>query len=109
VGLILVVFFFSSRGRHTSFSRDWSSDVCSSDLDDVRRYIQRWVFEHEYRAPERIKEYALGAGLTEEEWDLWLKLSTPGAPEYILQRDDYFCVRYGILTTGRVPAGEVTA
>src|SRR5690606_41056505 len=26
--------FFSSRGRHTSFSRDWSSDVCSSDLVD---------------------------------------------------------------------------
>src|SRR5690606_40003738 len=29
-------FFFSSRRRHTRFSRDWSSDVCSSDLaDDV--------------------------------------------------------------------------
>src|SRR5690606_39348331 len=27
-----VFFFFSSRRRHTSFSRDWSSDVCSSDL-----------------------------------------------------------------------------
>src|SRR6266436_7505890 len=26
------VFFFSSRRRHTSCSRDWSSDVCSSDL-----------------------------------------------------------------------------
>src|SRR5690606_40614374 len=25
-------FFFSSRRRHTMFSRDWSSDVCSSDL-----------------------------------------------------------------------------
>src|SRR5436309_1146636 len=25
-------FFISSRRRHTSFSRDWSSDVCSSDL-----------------------------------------------------------------------------
>src|SRR5699024_1214683 len=25
-------FFFSSRGRHTSSKRDWSSDVCSSDL-----------------------------------------------------------------------------
>src|SRR5690606_40958264 len=25
-------FFFSSSRRHTSFSRDWSSDVCSSDL-----------------------------------------------------------------------------
>src|SRR5690606_40199148 len=27
-----VFFFFSSRRRHTRFSRDWSSDVCSSDL-----------------------------------------------------------------------------
>src|SRR5690606_20867580 len=26
---------FSSRRRHTSFSRDWSSDVCSSDLADT--------------------------------------------------------------------------
>src|SRR5690606_40470839 len=25
-------YFFSSRRRHTRFSRDWSSDVCSSDL-----------------------------------------------------------------------------
>src|SRR5690606_39621070 len=30
--LIVSVFFFSSRRRHTRFSRDWSSDVCSSDL-----------------------------------------------------------------------------
>src|SRR5206468_9873181 len=34
-------FFFSSRRRHTRSDRDWSSDVCSSDLaardrDDVR-------------------------------------------------------------------------
>src|SRR6266511_4986360 len=28
-------FFFSSRRRHTRFSRDWSSDVCSSDLRRV--------------------------------------------------------------------------
>src|SRR5690606_15779169 len=28
----LLSFFFSSRRRHTRFSRDWSSDVCSSDL-----------------------------------------------------------------------------
>src|SRR5256884_7227932 len=27
------LFFFSSRRRHTRCSRDWSSDVCSSDLD----------------------------------------------------------------------------
>src|SRR5690606_40493274 len=28
-----IFFFFSSRRRHTRFSRDWSSDVCSSDLN----------------------------------------------------------------------------
>src|SRR5699024_11699797 len=28
----LVFFFFSSRRRHTRSKRDWSSDVCSSDL-----------------------------------------------------------------------------
>src|SRR5690606_40734265 len=26
------LYFFASRRRHTRFSRDWSSDVCSSDL-----------------------------------------------------------------------------
>src|SRR3712207_8041405 len=30
---VLLVFFFSSRRRHTRYWRDWSSDVCSSDLD----------------------------------------------------------------------------
>src|SRR5687768_18408646 len=30
--LITIKFFFSSRRRHTICSRDWSSDVCSSDL-----------------------------------------------------------------------------
>src|SRR5256886_8590572 len=30
---VLVFFFFSSRRRHTRFDCDWSSDVCSSDLD----------------------------------------------------------------------------
>src|SRR5207253_7261758 len=29
-------FFFSSRRRHTRWPRDWSSDVCSSDLFFVR-------------------------------------------------------------------------
>src|SRR5690606_41095356 len=30
--LFFLDFFFSSRRRHTRFSPDWSSDVCSSDL-----------------------------------------------------------------------------
>src|SRR5215510_11088308 len=31
-----VCFFFSSRRRHTRWPRDWSSDVCSSDLIRTR-------------------------------------------------------------------------
>src|SRR5690606_41165246 len=44
-----VEFFFSSRRRHTRFSRDWSSDVCSSDLGDQRleRVRQTAVIENE--------------------------------------------------------------
>src|SRR3712207_7823304 len=39
-----ILFFFSSRRRHTRYWRDWSSDVCSSDLvipgnDDAIRSI----------------------------------------------------------------------
>src|SRR5699024_5750408 len=32
---LLYGFFFSSRSRHTRSKRDWSSDVCSSDLDQM--------------------------------------------------------------------------
>src|SRR5690349_23725689 len=32
-------FFFSSRRRHTRSLRDWSSDVCSSDLDEGRPHV----------------------------------------------------------------------
>src|SRR5207249_8761285 len=32
-------FFFSSRRRHTRSKRDWSSDVCSSDLDATQTVL----------------------------------------------------------------------
>src|SRR5690606_41073306 len=41
-------FFFSSRRRHTRFSRDWSSDVCSSDL---RLLLGAATPEHEFIDP----------------------------------------------------------
>src|SRR5690606_39629009 len=46
--LCLFFFFFSSRRRHTRFSRDWSSDVCSSDLStviiaDILRIFQEFI------------------------------------------------------------------
>src|SRR5699024_12024357 len=35
--LVVSLFFFSSRRRHTRSKRDWSSDVCSSDLGKFSR------------------------------------------------------------------------
>src|SRR3712207_1181151 len=35
IDILLDYFFFSSRRRHTRYWRDWSSDVCSSDLLDT--------------------------------------------------------------------------
>src|SRR5699024_11766335 len=37
--LLVILFFFSSRRRHTRSKRDWSSDVCSSDLRDIHDYF----------------------------------------------------------------------
>src|SRR6266436_7945624 len=38
---MIVCFFFSSRRRHTRCSRDWSSDVCSSDLGRTNSILLR--------------------------------------------------------------------
>src|SRR5574340_1443097 len=41
----LLIFFFSSRRRHTRSFGDWSSDVCSSDLRPlVELYLEPGVF-----------------------------------------------------------------
>src|SRR6266513_4050600 len=37
-----LIFLFSSRRRHTRSKRDWSSDVCSSDLDGDRFVPVGW-------------------------------------------------------------------
>src|SRR6266576_6245583 len=53
---LVIFFFFSSRGRHTRSLRDWSSDVCSSDLTGARqRHVAR-----RYRACD--VDAALGIG-----------------------------------------------
>src|SRR6266704_5220990 len=39
-------FFFSSRRRHTRAKRDWSSDVCSSDLHRRRKPLPTLALEH---------------------------------------------------------------
>src|SRR5438105_7350389 len=50
---LLRSFFFSSRRRHTRSTRDWSSDVCSSDLAETARAqgafwpMHDLLFEHQ--------------------------------------------------------------
>src|SRR2546429_6389081 len=54
-----VVFFFSSRRRHTRCSRDWSSDVCSSDLvhEAGRKAAPRLAAGAQPRAQRRRPRY----------------------------------------------------
>src|SRR6266508_5696837 len=50
----MVVFFFSSRRRHTRWPRDWSSDVCSSDLDRaLPRALARILALDDFEEPAR--------------------------------------------------------
>src|ERR1039457_7740543 len=45
--LLYVLFFFSSRRRHTRLQGDWSSDVCSSDLrkgTSKSKHLRRFIF-----------------------------------------------------------------
>src|SRR5690606_40833619 len=60
-----LVFFFSSRRRHTRFSRDWSSDVCSSDLALVREMGQAY--------PELVRGEAMITETVELEEQRFLK------------------------------------
>src|SRR3712207_1399568 len=53
LGWIWLFFFFSSRRRHTRYWRDWSSDVCSSDLMGCGVEVaEDWV---EVRGTERLR------------------------------------------------------
>src|SRR5438128_5511327 len=52
------MFFFSSRRRHTRCYRDWSSDVCSSDLVRGRRLWKLYPVEFctAVEAPEQERQ-----------------------------------------------------
>src|SRR3712207_7795476 len=50
--MFIVLFFFSSRRRHTRYWRDWSSDVCSSDLKEgVNTRVQTAIWMQELAEP----------------------------------------------------------
>src|SRR2546430_7282491 len=70
-----VIFFFSSRRRHTRFDCDWSSDVCSSDLDTPGRWLAS-------RLEDRLRAvYATGCVVSEP------KVAPSGMATFLLQLD----------------------
>src|SRR2546426_11381460 len=54
---VVFFFFFSSRRRHTRLQGDWSSDVCSSDLNPAREYYLTDMVEILIRAGHKIDAY----------------------------------------------------
>src|SRR5438876_11929691 len=69
-------FFFSSRRRHTRWTGDWSSDVCSSDLwsaSTTRRAVADFAWTLLMATARRVVEadhYARSGRWTAWKWDL---------------------------------------
>src|SRR5699024_11733848 len=59
----IVIFFFSSRRRHTRSKRDWSSDVCSSDLRPLS-CANSWMGYPRSSASSSSLSLGLGTGRT---------------------------------------------
>src|SRR5690606_24028798 len=73
-------FLFSSRRRHTRFSRDWSSDVCSSDL------LGTTEKKRSSAAPD-IPALAETPGFEDVDINVWFGLYGPaGMPEAVVTR-----------------------
>src|SRR5690625_6661910 len=60
-------FFFSSRRRHTRWPRDWSSDVCSSDLDAAAA-----ILPDEENIPALAEPVPTSIPIKYSSFDIWL-------------------------------------
>src|SRR5947209_4571125 len=91
-------FFFSSRRRHTRYWRDWSSDVCSSDLFRLDPLVASVVLENQ-RA-------IVGFQLAQAAFKL-LERGFPGLDAGVRAAKRQK-LRRGIVRTGRVTQTDVT-
>src|SRR3712207_2851856 len=78
-------FFFSSRRRHTRYWRDWSSDVCSSDLR--RAGVHRRVEDDVLRALVVVGEAQVRALVEEPEVGAELGLLVPLGAQVLVAED----------------------
>src|SRR3712207_1171450 len=107
----MLFFFFSSRRRHTRYWRDWSSDVCSSDLAYFHAQFRRTnplPYKQDYTILDGVKgqgQYVgtyMAWGVNNTGW--WgegeIKFFMDGDEEYPTicgtGTEDYFCGSYNI-------------
>src|SRR5690349_24484240 len=103
------MFFFSSRSRHTRSLRDWSSDVCSSDLRRLRRprdragqrtsphlFVQLREFARDRNRSPRSEERRVGKECSARGAPYWYKqkLLTERSVKDAIPLEGDFCVAY---------------
>src|SRR6266702_7704922 len=88
---MIIFFCFSSRRRHTRWPRDWSSDVCSSDLSrsvDGHWALVRWPVDSPDAAAVLLET---GGSIADVVWtsggELWFVADPTGIPQAYRWRD----------------------
>src|SRR2546430_6806394 len=96
-----IVFFFSSRRRHTRFDCDWSSDVCSSDL-----VLSALVMA---RPPHTLSPTQLFRGLRSEEHTSELQSQSNLVCRLLLEKKKTLPSSSTTLSSFRTPAAPTTS
>src|SRR5699024_12011443 len=81
------LFFFSGRRRHTRSKRDWSSDVCSSDLG-VFDFITHALTIYIQKRPRILSESVFMISLSVDEGQHQFLLYNGKLPDALLPSDD---------------------
>src|SRR5699024_12059964 len=87
-------FFFSSRRRHTRSKRDWSSDVCSSDLTNL--YLFYAPLPPPFHNPPHTPDVWLPISNTQQEYDM-VSIVPTFPPIYFDALIFLFCIATGQL------------
>src|ERR1019366_7621936 len=87
-GVYVFVFFFSSRRLHTRLVSDWSSDVCSSDLDWVLtgRYGQgtKRALDRAHKSCSMVILLLLSFGPIERQFEPWMTCVEGSCPKSVI-------------------------
>src|SRR5690349_22710016 len=85
ISVFVFFFFFSSRRRHTRSLRDWSSDVCSSDLAEGGFALQKGMVEEGRRGHGEAAGFEV-ASLVKKN-DGLIQVDEPG-PDFVFLLDE---------------------